>query len=189
MNTDLLAVVNALDSNVVKVQGGTLPLFGGDSNKPAYQRRTVKYMKTDFIDAFFSAANIDNIQKLLRFNVFKRTKVVIDNQSERELLNSMGYVYELHANHPPLLESANSQAEKSRIRTLYSAEIERLNGIVIDTILDQVITELKMQIYFLNDLSNPRLQEKPMYTSTAGERQYKSVIQTLTGTADDVLIS
>lgn len=148
----------------------------------------VNYEKTAFLSAYFSSTNVNNIQKLLKLNVYKQTNVVVDDQSVNELLLAMGRVYELHGRHPAKLESAKTPEELRILQRVYSFEINRLNELVVKDTLKQLIVELKMHLYYLEDLSTPRIIENPAYTTTSGERDYRSVIQTLTGTPDEIQV-
>ena len=187
-DTDLsLEVKHIGDNGVVDTRGaGTLGLTRNDQVlKKDNSGGIVKYKKTAFLSAYFSSANVNNIQKLLKLNVFKQIKLVIDDQSVDELLLAMGRVYELYGRHPPELESAKTKEELDKLRGMYKTEIDRLNNLVLDNTLKQLIIELQMNLYYLKDLTTPRVMENPMYTTTSGEREYKSTIQSLTGVPDE----
>ncbi len=165
---------------------GTLALTVNSQKLKKDNSYAVNYEKTAFLSAYFSATNVNNIQKLLRLGVFKQTGLVVDDQSVDELLLAMGNVYELHGRHPAKLESVKTPEELKKLQIVYAFEINRLNELVVKNNLKQLIVELKMHLYYLEDLSTPRVIENPAYTTTSGERDYKSVIQTLTGTPDEI---
>lgn len=179
---DLSGLVNIYDKQYLGVGTSSLTENSQDTRKHS---KIARYESTDFLKAYFSTRNIRNIQNLLKQTVHNRTGVVIDDQSVDELLNTMGYVYELHGRHPPKL---NSEQLDVMLKKAYINEIDRLNKIVLGTIAKQVIIELKMQLYYLQDLSNPRLADRPQYLTSTGEKQYNSIIQTLTGIPDDNII-
>jgi hypothetical protein len=172
--------------NLEKTMNGSGTLRVSRQNLQKDNSGAVRYQKTAFLSAYFSSENINNIQKLLKLNVFKHTNAVIDDQDVYELISVMSYIYELYGRHPAELSSATTKDSLDKLRQVYTFEIDRLNQLVLNETLKQLVTELKMHLYYLDDMTAPRVIENPVYTTTTGERDYKSIIQTLTGTPDEV---
>lgn len=105
---------------------------------------------------FFSHKNIENIQKVMRFSVFKETDFKIGKQSETELLVIMRSIFLEHANHN---------------LTDYTHQIKTLNNIVIDEIIPKLVVEVKQYKQYLVDKASPyQMLERPVSVSSAGTR-------------------
>lgn len=121
---------------------------------------------------FFSRKNIEEIQKLLRYNVYVNTKqkYIIDSQDETELLIIMrakylefGRVYNKDANQ-------------------IKSELKRLNIITVNEILPDIITSLEQYAGYIRDSSKPySLIDRPVNPSIKG-------ISTENRSVSDVLI-
>lgn len=140
------------------------------------------YGETLLTQMFFSEANIQNIQKLIRFLIHKETGYVIDNQSNNELLTIMRSLFLEYSAHPKLITDDMTQSERNELLKKYTEEVARLNQIVINDTVPRVASQLQQYLDYLRDASQPPKQmEPPMNVSIAGQRQYRSVTQVLLG--------
>lgn len=116
------------------------------------------FEKDVFTDLFFSAQNVDNIQKILKFVVHKYTGQVIDKQSPQEIIIVMRSV---------LLQNGTFPKEP----VLITREIERLNDLVINELAPKVVSQLKQYLQYLVDSNNPtRSIANPINDSNAGNK-------------------
>jgi len=121
---------------------------------------------------FFSQENIQEIQKLLRYNVYKNTKekFIIDNQSETELVVIMRAVYLEH------LKGVPSDFK------IIKKELEKLNSIVIKVILPDIISQVKQHKGYIKDASVLAIPlEVPKNPSIKGENNLRSISDVLIG--------
>lgn len=141
------------------------------------------YGETLLTFLFFSSKNVDNIQKLIRMTVHKHTKQVIDNQSNTELLVIMRSIFLAYSKHPKLLDESMSDQERKALLTLYTDEVDRLNQLVIDACVPNIVSQLQQYFVYLDDASSPlRIMDKPLSTSVKGTKNYRSQTQLLVGT-------
>jgi Family of unknown function (DUF5761) len=133
-------------------------------------------------DMFFSKKNVQNVQNLIKFLVHREIGEVIDNQSYKELLIVMrGVFLEYHA-HPLLLNEKMSKTERARVIKMYTAEVSRLNEIVLNIVVPRIVSQLQQYKHYLRDASAaPSFFEVPSNESTAGQREYRSITQVLLG--------
>lgn len=140
------------------------------------------YGETLLTFLFFSSENVNNIQKLIRMLVYKETKKVVDDQSTTELLVIMRSIFLAYSEHPKLIDETMSQTEKDNLISLYTAEVHRLNQLVIDTCVPMVVSQLQQYLIYLYDSSNPlKIMDKPLNTSVSGTKNYRSQTQVLLG--------
>ena len=142
---------NMLNTNV-----GNLPFREKQEDTMA---RTLHMPSTPLITGFFSARNLQRVQKLLHDAVAKRTGFQIGPQSGDQLLVVMRAMYADHSVHnPPDLKK----------------EITRLNRIVVGAVLDKVIANMTSHLAYLRDASRPR-EPIPLgvATSTKGTKTYE----------------
>jgi hypothetical protein len=140
------------------------------------------YGETLLTFLFFSEKNVTNVQNILRYLVHKETGYTIDTQSNNELLIIMRSIFlEYHA-HPPLVKEDMNEVEKQLLLKKYTDEVQKLNDIVINTILPKVMSQLQQYVTYLKDASEQPIQmERPQNASVAGQRDYRSVTQVLLG--------
>lgn len=109
--------------------------------------------------AFFSDKNVDEIQKQLADVVFDRTGKRIGRQSDVELLGIMQGVYDAFSRH-----------------TGGKKEIRRLNAIVLDIVIDQVISGIDAYLTYIKDASTmPEPLDRGIFASIKGKNslEYK----------------
>ena len=140
------------------------------------------YGETLLTFLFFSEKNIDNIQNLIKFLVYRETKYVVDKQSYTELMIIMRSIFLEYSAHPPLIDENMSSEIKERLFKKYTDEVGRLNDIVVTSIVPKVISQLQQYLDYLRDASEQPYQiDTPKNESISGERQYRSVTQVLLG--------
>jgi hypothetical protein len=118
---------------------------------------------------FFSYENIQEIQKLIKYNVFNIMKARINNQSETELIVIMRAVY---------LEHSVIPSEQQ----MYTQEIAKLNEIVIDQAVRIILSEISQQQKYLYDIkNNPYLKEYGVNDNVAGTKELRAPSDVILG--------
>lgn len=152
--------------------------------KDTSTRFLFKNFNTDSLltDLFFSIKNIENIQNVIRYLVYKNTNQVIDKQSSNELLVIMRSIYLEYNQHPEIIKKDMTEDEKKRLLALYTNEVNRLNQLVFNYIVPKLVSQLQQYLDYLRDVSQqPEQMERPKSESIKGQKQYRSVTQVLTG--------
>jgi hypothetical protein len=167
------------------VSPGEYPLTPDDTKLAQSNTRFLfknLYGETPLTFLFFSDVNVENIQKLLRMNVYKQMGYVIDNQSVNELLIIMRSIFLEYAAHPALIDETMSDIKKKELLLKYKKEVVRLNDIVIDEILPKLISQIQQYLVYLKDASKPAyIDFNPKNESTKGQKEYRSITQVLIG--------
>ena len=110
---------------------------------------------------FFSDSNVDEIQCQLADRVAAATGHTISRQSDAEILGIMRGVFEAFSDHH----------DRRRRR-----EVRRLNEIVLDIVVDQVITGVQAHLQYITDASTiAEPLSRGVFASIKGSRslQYK----------------
>jgi hypothetical protein len=149
-----------------------------------------KYMtKTLFEDSllsflYFSKLNVENIQKVIKYKVHQSTNQVIDDQNVNELLIVMRSIYLEYSAHPPIIKDNMDPLLKEKVTKMYTAEVSRLNQLVIDYVYPNVLSQLQQYIVYLKDASTiPYQDQQPVSSDNVkGQREYRSITQVLLGT-------
>lgn len=140
------------------------------------------YDNTLLTEMYFSKQNIQNIQNIIKYLVHKETNYVVDDQSYTELLIVMRSIFLEYSAHPPYIHNDMSQSAKNELYKKYTIEVDRLNQIVVNSIVPKIISQLQQYIDYLKDASTQPTQiERPQNESIAGQRQYRSITQVLIG--------
>jgi hypothetical protein len=111
---------------------------------------------------FFSEDNIDLIQLELKKKVYEKTnkKYLIDRQSDTELLIVMRSIF--------LQNSKNLNYDLKN-------QIIRLNDLVLNYCIDNVISGILAHVGYINDIDKPyTLMEHPQNVNSAGTRTLRS---------------
>ena len=116
---------------------------------------------TPLSQVFFSKSNIDLIQKTIRYNVFQRTKQVIDYQSYNALFVIMRSFY---------LQNGDSGV----LSIDFNEQIRVLNKMVVDYCLEeQILPNLKQYGGYLEKIGTmPVPLEQPRNESIKGSKTY-----------------
>ena len=115
---------------------------------------------------FFSKKNMENIQNMIRYNVFLKSdkKFIIDKQSDIELEIVMRSIYLQHSPNLP-----NKTKE----------QIEYLNKLVYDWCVEQIIPEVNQYIGYIKEIEYMPLPiDLPLNLSSKGTRVLRSVTTT-----------
>lgn len=105
-----------------------------------------KTIEKDIVSSlFFSKSNIDEIQRGLRYTVHKNSGFVIGNQSQEELFIVMRSVY-LQYGRFPVIE------DKVKQKNVIKQEIARLNEIVINEVVPNIVSYTQQYIQYLKDI-------------------------------------
>ena len=115
--------------------------------KPTIYDNTQEYSLKGIItpnelsDYFFNPYNVSNIQRLIRYNVYKETDKVIDKQSEQEIYIIMRSIYLQYGG-----KASNNKDE-------FNKNIRDLNKRVIDYSVDNISSQLSQLDMYINDIS------------------------------------
>ena len=140
------------------------------------------YGKTLLTDLFFSRQNVNNLQKLLKFKVYKESEQVIDTQSNTELLIVMRSIFLEYHQHPRLIVPEMPEDVKQIYLKQYTAEVARLNELVVEEQVPKIINSIKQYYTYLYDASrtNP-IMDRPEQVSIKGQRQLRTTTQVFAG--------
>ena len=127
--------------------------------------KIISSKKTDKIsEIFFSGENMDRIQKMIQREVIKisRGKIKLEeNQEESDLLIVMRSIYLQECRHLPF-------------KTV--KQVKMLNTSVVNTIVPELMTNIKQHYGYLKDISEPiKPISRPMNVNNAGRRSLPSI--------------
>jgi len=126
-------------------------MYSDDLKKVLFQCSTNKV-----IGRFFSDRNIEYLQTMMRRAIKQKLDVVIDRQSDQELVQVMRAMYSMRGNPRP---------------DDIGQEVDRLNTIVLEWVIPHLVVNIRAHYGYLRDISNPyRLLERPKYASLKGEQ-------------------
>ena len=115
------------------------------------------YEETLLSDLFFSNININNVQKLIKYEVYNITELYIDKQPENDLLDIMKSVYLQYKEHPKIPKNDD---EKNELKEDYKKEIDKLNKIVVDISVPIILSYIKQHLAYLRDIQTPMFTER-----------------------------
>jgi len=125
-----------------------------------------------FTELYFSKANIDELQRILRYAVYLATdkKHVIDTQNEEELLIVMRAIY---------LEYGRVELNPCKIK----CAIENLNNLVVNRVLPNLISHIEQYQGYLRDIAQPyTIMTRPTKKEdTTGSKTLRSISDVLVG--------
>jgi hypothetical protein len=129
---------------------------------------------TPLSNTFFSETNIDNLQQLIRLEIFK--------QCERD--NDP-----ILTNHKPIhISNQNTTSLKIIMRSIYlqygknlptniNQQVNELNKMVLQECVTSIITNLKQYLGYINDIQRlPNPMNHPSNVSSKGEKTYSLLI-------------
>lgn len=102
--------------------------------------------RTPVTHLFFHPQNIEALHTSIRYEVYRRTRMVIDRQGDNQLRIIMTAVY--GDSQDPTLESAVHGATVSAI-------VHALNGRVLHRAVHEIVNAMGMHRFYLNDLATP----------------------------------
>lgn len=140
---------------------GDIPMFS-NNGEYRYNKTVLEGIQeaTPFSNLFFSRENIKEIQSLIRYNVYTKSggKHIISEQNETELVIVMRGVFLQYS----LFPQKTSE---------YTPEISRLNRLVLNTVLPNLISNIEQYYGYLKDLNSERtIMKLPQVTSSSGTR-------------------
>lgn len=150
----------------------SFPLYDED-HKQKVHREAVRGIlnPTPLSDTFFSQNNIDEIQKMMRYTIWKQTKHVIEPQKESTLLAIMRSIFLQYSNMTPSCDPKVIQKE-----------VDRLNFFVLRQTVGDIKTEIEQYFGYLRDAGrNPDQIPRPLAMSNVGTKENRSVLDILTG--------
>jgi hypothetical protein len=150
--------------------GNQFQMFTENNNKCNNVKDTILYgtwTRSTLSDAYFSEKNMDNLQDMLRYQVYLASggKYQIGKQNSTELIVVMRAVFLQYAKNLP-----------DRI----TEQIVELNRQVIEYILPLIISEIKQWFHYSQQLETlPMPLELPRNLSNKGSRSLSSVVGVL----------
>jgi hypothetical protein len=139
-----------------------LPGFAPQTTvEPDFQADMLRgnWESTPVSSAFFSSANVERIQQLVRKGVFDRSQpkgYVIDNQSTDELKVIMRAIYYQYGRNMP---------------KDIAAQVDDLNTKVVNWSVPHILSAVDHYFYYLNDISHlPVPMAQPQHLSRAGTK-------------------
>lgn len=126
---------------------------------------------------FFSRANIETLQKNIRYTVNKWSGYNIGDQSLTELLLVMENIFSSHAKQVDE-QRASSGILLRHIRT----QLATLNDLVINEAVPIIVNGVEQHVTYLKRVENPitdKMLQRPMDTRVTGTRVYRSLSDVL----------
>lgn len=140
------------------------------------------YGETPLTFLYFSDKNIENVQNLIKYQIFKEVGQKIDNQNVTELMIIMRSIFLSYSNHPPLIDESMKIDYKNALLNMYTKEVQRLNELVLNETVPKIISGLQQYLHYLKDSTTPLFPiSRPENMSTQGTKQYRSITNILTG--------
>lgn len=117
-----------------------------------------KHADNVLADNLFSKQNLQIIQNAIRAKVYEKTKQVISEQDETQVILTVRWAYFTYAKHLP---------------TCISNQIKDLNERVVAYLVPLIITEIRQyNIYIQDAYTTLKPQEYPEQTTSHGQRQF-----------------
>lgn len=135
-------------------------------NNFQYQSMIGIFEPTTLNTMFFSKDNLDIIQNMIRYGVWKKSdeKYVIDRQSDAEIQIIMRSIF---LQHSPNLEDNVKQ------------QIAYLNKMVTDWCVPKILAEVQQYVGYLNDIEKmPMPIDRPVNLSSKGTKISRSITST-----------
>ena len=140
------------------------------------------YGETPLTFLFFSKDNINNIQNLIKYLIYKDFGEIIDTQDSTELMIIMRSIFLEYHRHPKLIDPSMKESTLKILFKQYTDEVSRLNDLVINETVPRIVSQLQQYIDYLRDTSAPRIPiEKPTSVTVTGTRSNRSITSILTG--------
>ncbi|KAJ3349637.1 hypothetical protein GGF32_005332 [Allomyces javanicus] len=138
---------------------------------PIQERPVDNQQPTLVFYAFFSRANVDEIQRGIRYIVFKRLGRKIATQDEDELTNLMQAVYVDHAENV-----AERRLGRKTVARFVRRQVAKLNAIVADYAAESVLSNIVSHEATQQQRQTDRaLDQRPSFSSVTGLKEYRSV--------------
>ena len=129
---------------------------------------------TALSNRFFSQKNIQDIQNMIRYQVYKQTKHVIEPQDDTDLLVIMRSIYLQYSN---MTETCNP--------ALLQKEVDRLNLYVLRDAVPDILANVEQYFGYLRDAGRvPAPIPQPLSLSNKGTRELRSQLDILAPQGD-----
>ena len=127
--------------------------------------------RTKVSELFFSQENVNELQKMLRFMVYDQTGLIVDRQTDDDMLIIMRSMYLQYCTFPISCD-----------KKVLQREVDRLNLYVLRDAVPTVISEAKMFMSYLRDASLiPAPIPRGLNVSNVGTRELRAVTDVLAG--------
>lgn len=128
------------------------------SKENTFSKNAIKgiHSKNLLNQVFFSETNLQKIQNLIRFNVYKLSnkEFKIGEQDDTQIQIVMRSVYLQYGRN---------------LKTDIASQIQQLNNIVADELSPKIISNIKQYVKYLKDIAEPyTIMERPQNMSSAG---------------------
>lgn len=148
-------------------------MFSDKTSRKNYASKVLAGIQevTPFSLLYFSKENIDELQRLIRYKVYISTnkQFIIDNQNETELVIVMRAMF---------LQYSKLPDDYSK----YKQEINRINSLVINKTLPDIISGVKQYVGYIKDSTQNYIPiSRGTNQSIAGEKTLRSVSDVLVG--------
>ena len=115
--------------------------------------------RTPLSDLFFHKKNIQTVQNMIRFRVYKKTNFKIAEQNVTNILIYMRGIYLQYAKH---------------LNYDFTQQIRELNEHSVEAILPNLISNTKQYLQYLVDQGTPyRVIDRPINVSNAGTKSVR----------------
>lgn len=124
-----------------------------------------------FTKMFYSQKNINNIQNVIIYNVHKHTGDIISRQHDNELLIVMRSSYLQHSVNPIV-----NDLKDPNQRTAMQNEINRLNAIVLDYIVPDIVSQILQYKRYLVDITQNHVPiPREINPSMKGTKEFRDL--------------
>lgn len=160
------------NDKIVSTASKSLPMFKEDfQNNYNCNAYSGIHSKNIVNQLFFSQKNIDNIQKLIRYTIYKQTNFIIGKQSQTELLIIMRSIYLQYSKNPVITNISNQ-------KNILTQEINNLNKIIVNFIAPNIVNEVQQYLDYLRDISkNATPIERSKNESVKGTKQFRDITE------------
>lgn len=140
---------------------------------------SVKHIQEETIlsHLYFSPQNVNTIQKMLRYWVFKEThgEYWICKQEEKDLQIVMRSIFLQHARHNVFVDKEDKDYHE-KLKQQLRQQIKELNLLTVDELTPNVISEIKQYYGYLERAFEPRqIMDLPECVSKKGTKSIPSV--------------
>lgn len=147
-----------------------------EKNKPDESLETIRgiIQPTNLSRQFFSQNNIQQIQNMIRYQVWKKTKHVIEPQKSEDLLIIMRSLFLQYSN---MTDSCD--------QSVIQKEIDRLNFYILRDTVPDILTNVEQYFGYLRDAGRiPAPIPQPLALSNKGTKELRSQMDILAPQGD-----
>ena len=150
-----------------EVKGNEFQMFTANDNDKNNTKNTILYgtfSRSNLSDTFFSNANMDVLQNMIRYNVYISSggEFKIGKQDNTELTIIMRSIYLMHSKNLP---------------DNIPEQINELNHHVVTYILPKLLSEIKQYLFYTKDIQQlPMPLDHPKNLSSRGTKTLSSTV-------------